>query len=82
MDRPPDERPGEDSRLATFQAMYLDGRIDGVSLVAADSTACAACLELADRAYLPSQLPRLPIGSCSRGGGCRCRYEPNITVYE
>jgi hypothetical protein len=35
-----------------------------------------------DRSYLPSGLPPLPIEGCSAAGGCRCRYEPNVTVYE
>jgi hypothetical protein len=65
-----------------FQELYLDGTIDGVSLVAADADACATCLAVTDRAYLPSGLPPLPIEGCTRAGGCRCRYEPNITVYE
>jgi hypothetical protein len=68
--------------IAQFQALYLGGTIDGVSLVAADSTACATCLAVTDRAYLPSGLPLVPIDGCTRDGGCRCRYEPNVTVYE
>jgi hypothetical protein len=68
--------------VARFQALYLDGTIDGVALVAADSNACPACLAVSDRSYLPSGLPPLPIEGCSRPGGCRCRYEPNVTVYE
>ena len=72
----------EDPALARLQAMYLEGGIDGVALVAADSGACPTCLALTDRSYLPSGLPELPIAGCSRPGGCRCRYEPNVTVYE
>ena len=68
--------------VARFQELYLDGTIDGVALVAADSNACPACLAVSDRSYLPSGLPPLPIAGCSRPGGCRCRYEPNVTVYE
>jgi hypothetical protein len=68
--------------VARFQALYLDGTIDGVALVAADATACETCLAVTDRSYLPSQLPSLPITGCARAGGCRCRYEPNVTVYE
>ena len=72
------ERP----EIERFQDLYLGGVIDGVALVAADSTACPACLAVSDRSYLPSMLPALPIEGCSRPGGCRCRYEPNVTVYE
>lgn len=60
----------------------MDGVIDGVALVAADSNACASCLAVTDRVYLPSGLPLLPIGACGRPGGCRCRYEPNFMVVE
>lgn len=72
----------DDPELAVFQAMYLDGGIDGVALVAADSNPCPTCLALTDRSYIPSGLPPLPIAGCSASGGCRCRYEPNVTVYE
>ena len=72
------EEPG----LAQLQAMYLDGGIDGVALVARDSKACSTCSALTDRSYIPSGLPQVPIMGCSSPGGCRCRYEPNITVYE
>lgn len=68
--------------IPQLQELYRDGVIDGVALVAADSAACPACLEVADRVYLPSRLPGLPISGCSRPGGCRCRYEPSFTVYE
>lgn len=71
-----------DPRIDELQALYLAGGIDGVALVAADATACATCLGLADRVYLPSRLPPLPIEGCTRPGGCRCRYEPSVTVYE
>jgi hypothetical protein len=53
-----------------------------VSLVARDANACAICLAVADRGYLPLKLPTLPIDGCTRPGGCRCRYEPLITVVE
>lgn len=75
-------RLANDPQLARFQAMYLDGGIDGVALVAADSGACPACLAVTDRSYIPSGLPRLPIDGCTAPSGCRCRYEPNVTVYE
>ena len=68
--------------IARLQALYLEGGIDGVALVARGSDACAACLEVTDRVYLPTHLPPLPIEGCSRPGGCRCRYEPSVTVYE
>ncbi|HYH91747.1 MAG TPA: hypothetical protein VD763_01210 [Candidatus Saccharimonadales bacterium] len=74
-----DERPAEIQR---FNELYLDGTIDGVSLVAADSNACPACLAVTDMAYLPSGLPLLPLADCTSLAGCRCKYEPNITVYE
>ena len=77
-----EERLQSDEQLATFQRMYLDGGIDGVSLVAEDSNACPTCLAVTDIAYIPSGLPALPIAGCTAPGGCRCRYEPNITVYE
>jgi len=65
-----------------LQQLYHDGVVDGVALVAADATACAACTEVADQVYLPSQLPGLPVAGCTRAGGCRCAYEPSFTVYE
>ncbi len=71
-----------DRRIGELQELYLAGGIDGVALVAADATACEACSELADRVYLPTRLPPLPIDGCTRPGGCRCRYEPSVTVYE
>jgi hypothetical protein len=77
-----DRRLREDPELARFQAMYLDGGVDGISLVAADSDACPACLALTDRSYIPEGLPALPLAGCTAVGGCRCRYEPNVTVYE
>jgi hypothetical protein len=65
-----------------LQRLYHEGVIDGVALVAADATACATCTALADRVYLPSQLPSPPIPGCTRPEGCRCRQEPSFTVYE
>jgi len=71
-----------EAKIAAFQELYLNGTIDGVSLVATGSDACGACLAVTDRAYLPSQLPALPLDGCTDARGCRCRYEPNVTVYE
>lgn len=71
-----------DAQIAELQELYLAGGIDGVALVALDATACPACLAVADQLYLPTRLPRLPIEGCTRPGGCRCRYEPSVTVYE
>jgi hypothetical protein len=82
VDRSFEERRRDDPQLATFQEMYLGGSIDGVSLVAFDANACPACLAVTDIAYLPSGLPPLPIAGCTAPRGCRCRYEPNVTVYE
>jgi hypothetical protein len=82
MDPSFERRLAEDPQLATFQAMYLGGSIDGVSLVAVDANSCPACRAVNDVAYLPSHLPRLPIVGCTSDRGCRCRYEPNVTVYE
>jgi hypothetical protein len=65
-----------------LQRLYHDGVIDGVAFVAADADACTACSEIADRVYVPAQLPDLPVAGCARAGGCRCRYEPSFTVYE
>ena len=70
-----------DPERAEFQRLYLDGVIDGVALVAAGSDACVACLSVTDRSYLPNTLPDLPLEDCTRDS-CRCRYEPNVTVYE
>jgi hypothetical protein len=75
------ERPA-DPRLAEYQRLYLEGIIDGVALVAADADACETCLAVSDRSYLPSGLPGLPVAGCTSQAGCRCRYEPNVTVYE
>lgn len=75
-------RLAADPQLARFEELYLGGVIDGVALVAADADACRACLVLTDRSYLPSGLPPLPLAGCERASGCRCRYEPNVTVYE
>ena len=72
----------QEQAITTLQELYLAGQIDGVALVAADATACAACLAVADRVYVPVRLPRLPIAACGRPGGCRCRHEPSFTVYE
>ena len=69
-------------RIAEYERLYLDGIIDGVALVAFDANACPACLAVSDRSYLPSGLPALPIADCTSPTGCRCRYEPNVTVYE
>jgi hypothetical protein len=65
-----------------LQRLYHEGVIDGVALVAADSNACAACAEIADRVYVPAQLPEVPVSGCTGAGGCRCRHEPSFTVYE
>lgn len=65
-----------------FDRLYREGIIDGVSLVAADAEACRICRAVTDRAYTPWELPDLPISGCTAPGGCRCRYEPNVTVYE
>jgi hypothetical protein len=72
----------EEYSIERLQQLYHDGVIDGVALVAADANACQPCASVADRVYLPSQLPRLPIEDCGRAGGCRCRHEPSFTVYE
>ena len=82
MDADFEQRLRDDPQLASFQELYLNGGIDGVSLVAFDANACPACLAVTDIAYTPSRLPRLPIEGCTTPGGCRCRYEPNVTVYE
>ncbi len=75
--------PGDDrTEIERFQELYLAGVIEGVALVAADAEACPACLVVSDRLYLPTRLPRLPIEGCDRLAGCRCRYEPSVTVYE
>jgi hypothetical protein len=71
-----------DPLIAEYQRLYLEGVIDGVALVAADANACPTCLAVTDRSYLPSGLPALPLASCTGPAGCRCRYEPNVTVYE
>jgi hypothetical protein len=65
-----------------YQQMYLDGVVEYVSLVAADANACPTCLAITDRGYLPLKLPNLPVEGCTRSSGCRCRYEPLITVVE
>ena len=71
-----------DSLVERYQRLYLEGGIDGVAVVAADSGHCEECGRYADRVYMPSRLPRLPLAECTRPGGCRCRYEPSVTVYE
>jgi hypothetical protein len=68
--------------IERFQQLYLDGDIDGVAVVAADSTRCAACANFDGQMYTPSTLPEVPVADCTRTGGCRCRYEANFTVYE
>lgn len=68
--------------LRRFDDLYREGRIDGVAVVAADADACPACAPLADRVYAPRELPALPIAACSSPRGCRCRYEPSVTVPE
>jgi len=68
--------------IASYQRLLDEGAIDGVALVAADTTACAACAAIADRVYAPRKLPALPVETCAREGGCRCRYEPSVTVVE
>jgi hypothetical protein len=77
-----DRTAGLEAEIDRLQALYLEGRIDGVALVAADANACPACLGVTDQVYMPRHLPRLPIEACSRPGGCRCRYEASFTVYE
>lgn len=81
-DRPGDGPPDAEGRIAALQAMYLAGQVEGVSVVAADATACEACRAVADRTYVPARLPRLPLSDCTRPGGCRCGYEALTTVYE
>jgi len=71
-----------DDPREVLRRLHLDGVIEGVSLVAADATACGTCSTVTDRMYVPWELPGLPIDGCSRAGGCRCRYEPNVTVVE
>jgi hypothetical protein len=56
--------------------------IEYVAVVVKDDLACGACKSVADRGYLPLRAPLLPNVSCTRAGGCRCRYEPWITVVE
>jgi hypothetical protein len=70
------------SELEKLQTMFEDGVIEYVSLVARDANACPACLAVTDRGYLPLKLPVLPVSSCTTPSGCRCRYEPLITVVE
>jgi hypothetical protein len=68
--------------IARFQTLYLGGDIDGVAVVAADSTRCEACGRFDGLMYTPSTLPVVPVPECVRASGCRCRYEANFTVYE
>lgn len=68
--------------IARFQRLFEEGAIEGVALVAADANACSACAAATDRVYAPRKLPTLPIAGCRAKGGCRCRYEPVVTVVE
>ncbi|MEA2622525.1 MAG: hypothetical protein QOH61_1435 [Chloroflexota bacterium] len=68
--------------VGRFQELYLNGTIDGVAFVAADSTRCESCGRFDDQVYTPSTLPEIPVAECTRASGCRCRYEANFTVYE
>ena len=77
-----DRRTDGEPRVAEYQRLYLDGAIDGVALVAADGAACTVCAAVADRVYVPSHLPPIPVAGCTRRDGCRCHYEPSFTVYE
>lgn len=70
------------SDLAELQRLFDEGAIDGVAVAAADADACPRCATRADRVYLPNKLPRLPIEGCTAARGCRCRYEPSVTVVE
>lgn len=65
-----------------LRRLFLSGGCEYVSVVARDATVCAACRSIADQGYLPWHLPRLPFDGCTAGVGCRCRYEPLITVVE
>jgi hypothetical protein len=60
----------------------MDGAIEGVALVNADSLACETCRLLGDRMYLPWELPQIPVPGCTSGVGCRCHAEPAFTVVE
>ena len=71
-----------DDLIARFQRLYLEGDIDGVAVVAADSNRCDSCARYDGQMYTPSTLPVVPISDCARPTGCRCRYEANFTVYE
>lgn len=73
--------PAGDPREPLRQ-LQLTGGCEYVSVVARDSLACGACAAVADRGYAAWDLPLLPLAACSRPGGCRCRYEPLITVVE
>jgi hypothetical protein len=77
--------PAATARIITQHAAGytgVEGAIEGVAVVAADANACSACTVLADRVYVPRKLPRVPIEGCTGRGGCRCRYEPAVTVVE
>jgi len=56
--------------------------IEYLAVVARDDNACEACKSVADRGYLPLRAPPLPVESCTSAFGCRCRYEPWVTVVE
>jgi hypothetical protein len=71
-----------DDYVARLQKLYLEGGIDGVTVVAADQDRCATCGAWDQQVLVPSRLPPLPIGGCTHPEGCRCRYEPNVTVPE
>ncbi|MEO6351106.1 MAG: hypothetical protein ABIP53_10700 [Candidatus Limnocylindrales bacterium] len=71
-----------DDLIARLQKLYLEGDIDGVAVVAVDSTRCDACAQFDGQMYTPSTLPLVPVPGCTRTSGCRCRYEANFTVYE
>jgi hypothetical protein len=61
---------------------YLEGRYEFIAIVARDALRCGPCAAIEERGYAPWDLPELPNGDCTRPGGCRCRYEPAITVVE
>ena len=71
-----------DELVARFQKLYLGGDIDGVAVVAADSTRCESLRPVRRPDVHASTLPVVPVEGCTRTGGCRCRYEANFTVYE
>lgn len=65
-----------------LRRLYLAGTIEGVAIVNADAAACTACRALGERAYLPWELPELPVASCISPRGCRCGTEAMFTVVE